>query len=67
MPRIIIADTSCLIILSKIGEIDLLQQLYNTVTITKDIALEFGEKLPHWIEKQQVRDSNRQEILENTC
>lgn len=40
MPKIIIADTSCLIILSKIGEIELLQRLYNTVTITNDVALE---------------------------
>ena len=64
MPKVIISDTSCLIILTKIGEIDLLRQLYKTVTITKDISLEFGENLPEWFEVQQVKDHYRQQLLE---
>jgi predicted nucleic acid-binding protein len=64
MPKIIISDTSCLLILTKIGELDLLNQLYKTVMITQDILLEYGENLPDWIEVQQVRDNYRQQLLE---
>ena len=64
MPKVIISDTSCLIILTKIGEIDLLRQLYKTVTITQDISLEYGENLPEWFEVQQVKDYYRQQLLE---
>jgi predicted nucleic acid-binding protein len=64
MPKVIISDTSCLIILNKIGELDLLRQLYNTVTITQDILLEYGEQLPDWIEVQQANDQYRQQLLE---
>ena len=64
MPKVIISDTSCLIILTKIGEIDLLRQLYKTVTITQDISLEYGENLPEWFEVQQVKDHYRQQLLE---
>jgi len=64
MPKVIISDTSCLIILTKIGELDLLRQLYKTVTITQDILLECGENLPDWIEVQHVKDNYRQQLLE---
>jgi predicted nucleic acid-binding protein len=50
MPNVIISDTSCLIILTKIEELDLLRQLYNKVTITQEIFIEFGEQIPDWIE-----------------
>lgn len=64
MPNIIISDTSCLIILTKIGALDLLHQLYKTVTITNDILMEYGEQLPDWIEVQQTNDPYRQQLLE---
>jgi len=53
-----------LIILNKIGELDLLRQLYNSVTITPDILLEYGEQLPDWIEVQKAKDQYRQQLLE---
>ena len=46
------------------GELDLLHQIYNTVTITQDILLEYGEQLPGWIEVQQAKDQYRQKLLE---
>ncbi|MFW5889947.1 MAG: hypothetical protein ACOCTO_01005 [Marinilabiliaceae bacterium] len=64
MPKVIISDTSCLIILTKIGELDLLRQLYKTVTITHDIFLEYGEDLPVWIEVDHVKDQYRQRLIE---
>jgi len=50
MRNVIIADTSCLIILFKIGELDLLRQLYGKVFITREVAFEFKQPLPDWIE-----------------
>jgi len=46
MPKTIIADTSCFIILSNIGELELLKDVYGHVTTTVDIAFEFGDTLP---------------------
>ncbi len=50
----VIADTSCLIALSKIEGIELLKELYQEVYITEEIALEFGETLPEWIRIESV-------------
>lgn len=49
MQKIIIADSSCLILLDKIEELELLQKLFGEVTITSIIADEFGDSLPKWI------------------
>lgn len=49
MQDVIIADTSCLILLDNIGELELLKQLYQRITITPEIAEEFEKKLPDWI------------------
>ena len=46
---VIIADTSCLIILHKIGELDLLQRLFSQVAITPKIAEEYQNELPAWV------------------
>lgn len=43
MPKTIISDTSCLIILANIDEPDVLQKLYKQIVTTADIAAEFGE------------------------
>lgn len=64
MLKTIISDTSCLIILSKIGELNLLKEVYGNISTTSDIAAEFGEELPYWIEIQQVKDLHKQQLLE---
>jgi predicted nucleic acid-binding protein len=64
MPKIIISDTSCFIILSKIGELDLLQKVYGQIITTSEIAEEFGETLPEWIMIKNVSDKYSQKILE---
>lgn len=51
-------------ILSKIGEIELLKKVYGRVVTTTDIADEFGEVLPEWIEIVSVQDKLRQQLLE---
>lgn len=64
MHSIIISDTSCFIILTNIGELDLLHQVYGQITTTIDSANEFGEKLPDWVEIKDVKDKFRQQLLE---
>jgi len=64
MPRIVISDTSCLIVLHKIGELDLLQKVYGEVTTTPEIAQEFSETLPIWVKIEIVKDKKYQDFLE---
>lgn len=64
MRKTIISDTSCFIILSKIGELDLLRAVYGQVSTTTDIAEEFKETFPDWIKIETVADKYRQRILE---
>jgi len=47
--RIIISDTSCLIGLTNIGLLDVLRRLYESVTVTPEVAAEYAEPLPDWI------------------
>jgi predicted nucleic acid-binding protein len=64
MYKTIISDTSCFIILSKIGEIELLYKLFGKVVTTPQIAEEFGEQLPDWVEIKSVSDEYKQQLLE---
>jgi predicted nucleic acid-binding protein len=64
MHKTIISDTSCFIILSKIGELNLLQKVYGQIITTIEIATEFGEILPEWITIHPVIDKYRQQLLE---
>ncbi len=64
MHKIVISDTSCLIILHKIGELDILRKVYESVTTTPEVAVEFGYELPDWIRIEDVKDKKYQEFLE---
>ncbi len=64
MPKTIISDTSCFIVLSKIGALELLQKVYGQIITTSDIAVEFGESLPEWVIVLEVEDKFKQKILE---
>ena len=64
MHKVIISDTSCFIILSSIDELSLLQKLYGTIITTQDIAMEYGEKLPDWVEIVTLKDKHKQQLLE---
>lgn len=64
MPKTIISDTSCLIVLSNIGELNLLQKVYGQIATTVEIAIEFGEPLPDWFEILTVADKSKQLLLE---
>jgi len=64
MPNIIISNTICFIILTKIRALDLLLKVYGRILTTSDIAEEFGEKLPEWVIIVDVLDKYKQKILE---
>lgn len=64
MQKTIISDTSCLILLEKIGELDLLNKVFGEILITQEIADEYGLILPVWISVQNPTDKNYQKILE---
>ena len=64
MHKTIISDTSCLIILTNIGELDLLHKVYGLIVTTIEIANEYGEILPSWVEIETVKDKYRQQLLE---
>jgi predicted nucleic acid-binding protein len=64
MPKVVIADTSCFIVLSNINELDLLQKVYGEITTTAVIASEFGNTLPEWVTIKSPKDIQKQKILE---
>jgi predicted nucleic acid-binding protein len=65
MPGIIVSDTSCLILLDKLGRIGLLKSLFGNITVTKTVADEFGNVLPEFVEIENPKNKNYQKILES--
>jgi predicted nucleic acid-binding protein len=61
---VIISDTSCLILLSQIEELNLLKKISREVFITPIIRHEYGGALPHWITVKEPDNSYYQMILE---
>jgi predicted nucleic acid-binding protein len=64
MHRTIISDTSCLILLDKIGELSILNKLFGNIITTSEVAEEFGQPLPRWFEIKEPNDKNYQAIIE---
>jgi hypothetical protein len=64
MSSVVISDTSCFIILSKIDELDLLHKVYENIFTTPEISAEYGESLPEWVKIISVKDKYRQQLLE---
>lgn len=62
--KIIISDTSCLILLIKINELDLLRKFSDKVIITSVIKNELNVDLPEWIDVIDPIDKHYQSILE---
>lgn len=50
MPAVVIADTSSLIYLTALNQLDLLPRLYSSVLITPTVAAEYGLSLPGWMQ-----------------
>ena len=62
--KIVIADTSCFILLDKIGEISILNLVFDQIHTTPVIAEEFGKPLPPWIIITRPFNDNYQQLLE---
>ena len=62
--EIVISDTSCLILLNKIGELDLLKAVSKRVFVTPEIQQEYREKLPPWITIKTPKNKSYQDLLE---
>ncbi|MEB2782732.1 DUF3368 domain-containing protein [Algoriphagus persicinus] len=61
---IVISDTSSLIVLTKIGQLDLLRQLYSQIITSPEIVNEFGNPLPDWIQVIKVKNLDLKKSLE---
>jgi predicted nucleic acid-binding protein len=55
MSQVIISDTSCLILLEKIGRMEILKAMFEQVVVTEEVAEEFGA-LPNWIDVKPLKD-----------
>ncbi|MEJ0054903.1 MAG: DUF3368 domain-containing protein [Bacteroidota bacterium] len=64
MQKTIISDTSCLILLTKIGQLELLRKLFGRIILTEEIIKEFNEELPDWFDVRSSSNKNYQKILE---
>lgn len=64
MRKIIVSDTSCLILLQKIHQLNLLKVLFGKVIITQEVSDEFDGDLPDFFEIQVARDPNYIKILQ---
>jgi predicted nucleic acid-binding protein len=68
--NVIISDTSCLIGLTNIKQLDLLEKLYNHVTITPEVLKEytekFKEKLPDWIDIKEAKNKEKVKKLNSS-
>jgi predicted nucleic acid-binding protein len=63
MPEII-SNTTCIMVLDNAGSINILRELYGTITITEEVFQEFGKVVPDWIKVVKVKNSNYTKILE---
>lgn len=64
MQKVIISDTSCIILLDKLGELNLLNKLFGQIIITQEIADEFKKELPDWFTVVNPTNKTYQKILE---
>jgi len=59
----VLADASCFILLDKIGELEMLQNVFGPIATTQEVSLEFGKSLPDWVMVQSLSDIRYKELL----
>ena len=64
MSIVVISDTSCLIALDRINQLDLLQKLFHQIVTTQVVREEFGKELPEWIQIVEVQNQDKIQELE---
>ena len=50
MQRVIVADTSCLVLFTNLGEFELLHRVFGKIYITQTVLEEFNRPIPKWID-----------------
>ncbi len=55
--RLILADASILILLDNANLWHILQELFEEVSVTSEVAAEFGSELPAWIQYHEYKDN----------
>ena len=64
MSEVVIADTSCLILLDKIGHLELLRSLFSEVVVTPEVVEEYGNPLPSFIKSKTITEGVSNPILD---
>jgi predicted nucleic acid-binding protein len=64
MPNVI-SNTSCLIALSNIDMLEILQKRYGRIIVTPEVFNEFNDPLPDWISVIAVEDASKTNFLAN--
>ena len=54
MPSVIVSDTSCLLLLYEINQLELLHELFGKIVVTTEVAMEYERVLPSWIEVVEI-------------
>ncbi len=62
--KIVITDTSCFILLEKIGALHILHELFENVLTTPEIAKEYGNPLPEWVVIQSAKEILKEEFCQ---
>jgi predicted nucleic acid-binding protein len=60
-----LSNTSCLIALDNIEQLELLRRVYGVIHISEEVAAEFGVFVPTWIQVHSVQDKTKLDILHN--
>ena len=66
MSKIIVSDTSCLILLDKLKLLFLLEKLFGEIIVTPEIEREYGQPLPTWVSIVDVQNKVYQIMLQST-
>lgn len=66
MSKIIVSDTSCLILLDKLNLLFILKELFEEIAVTPEIEKEYGQTLPEWIKVVNVQNKVYQIMLQST-
>ena len=65
MQKTIVSDTSCLILLEKIGELQILELVYSEITVTSIVAAEFGSVLPDWFRVENPSSNSVEKVAKS--
>ncbi len=66
MSKVIVSDTSCLILLDKLDLTHLLHDLFGEIVITPEVQKEFGKALPDWVKVEPAQNWALYQILKDS-